>query len=434
MYQREELIFLTIHVVNAGDTIDSIAESYGISPKILIENNDISREEPLVTGQSLVILYPERVHRVKRGETLFSIATSYSLTVKELLRNNPGLIKRPLLENEDVVISFSGQKQGVVETNGYAYPYVDEDILIESLPYMSYLSPFTYGITEEGDLVPLDDERLIENARNYSVYPLMHLSTLTKDGVFSNELASTVLNSEEIQDKLILSIKNKIREKGYRGLDIDFEFVLPKDSILYAEFIEKIRENLSPLGLVVYSALAPKTSDTQRGTLYEGHNYQLIANASDGVLLMTYEWGYTYGPPMAVAPIGPVRNVLEYALSKMNADKIFLGIPNYGYDWTLPFVKGESRADSISNPEAVALARQYGQEILFDEVSKTPHFNYTDSSGRQHEVWFEDARSMKAKYDLISEYGLKGAGYWNLMRPFKTNWSLLNGMFDIYDF
>ena len=143
---------------------------------------------------------------------------------------------------------------------------------------------------------------------------------------------------------------------------------------------------------------------------------------------------YTYGPPMAVAPINSVRRVLEYALTRIPANKIFLGIPNYGYDWTLPFVQGQSKADSISNPEALELARKYNREILFDTASMTPYFNYRDESGREHEVWFEDSRSMKAKYDLVQEFSLKGMGYWNLMRPFKQNWSLINAMFEIYSF
>ena len=40
-------------------------------------------------------------------------------------------------------------------------------------------------------------------------------------------------------------------------------------------------------------------------------------------------------------------------------------------------------------------------------------------------VWFEDVRSIQAKFDLIRELGLVGAGYWQLMRPFRANWRLL---------
>lgn len=423
---------MVIHTVKRGESAYSIANTYGIELRLLLEINGLAEGESLIPGQSLLILFPKTVYTVRRGDTLYSIARNFGMSYRQLLRNNPQYVGFPFIDEGDrIIISFDTEKKGTIETNGYAYPYVTKEILNSSLPYMTYLSPFTYGITEEGGLVPLDDKALLDAAEEYSVRPLMHLSTLTKEGNFSNELASVILNSPEIQEKLIEAVKSTIVQKDYSGLDIDFEFVFPQDSSLYAEFVEKLRNELSPLGKVVFSALAPKTSDNQKGTLYEGHNYRLLGSASDAVLLMTYEWGYTYGPPMAVAPIGPVENVVKYALQSISPEKIFLGIPNYGYDWTLPFVRGESRARSISNPEALELARRYGREILFDETSKTPHFNYRAEDGKEHEVWFEDVRSMEAKYNLIAKYGLRGAGYWNLMRPFQANWSLLNAMFNI---
>ena len=48
-----------------------------------------------------------------------------------------------------------------------------------------------------------------------------------------------------------------------------------------------------------------------------------------------------------------------------------------------------------------------------------------------HEVWFEDARSIRAKLALIPEYGLRGVGYWNLMRDFPQNWRVLNALYRI---
>ena len=87
-------------------------------------------------------------------------------------------------------------------------------------------------------------------------------------------------------------------------------------------------------------------------------------------------WGYTYGPPMAVAPINKVREVLEYALTKIPSEKIHLGIPNYGYDWTLPFVKGSSKATTIGNIEAIQIAITHGASIQFDEIAQSPYFTY----------------------------------------------------------
>ena len=165
--------------------------------------------------------------------------------------------------------------------------------------------------------------------------------------------------------------------------------------------------------------------------LYEGYDYAAVASACDAVLLMTYEWGYTYGPPMAVAPIGAVRRVVEFALTQMEPGKILLGFPNYAYDWTLPFTAGATRAQSIGNEAAPLLAAQYGAEIQFDEQAQTPYFTYLDEAGQPHEVWFEDARSALAKFSLLTQYGLLGLGYWNFMRPFAAGFSLQNYLFSI---
>ena len=149
------------------------------------------------------------------------------------------------------------------------------------------------------------------------------------------------------------------------------------------------------------------------------------------MLLMTYEWGYTYGPPMAVAPIPQVRAVLDYAVRVIERGKIFLGVPLYGYDWPLPYVRGETRAESISSQYAVELALQNRAEILYDEAAQSPYFYYTARSGVRHVAWFEDARSIDAKLRLISEYGLQGVGYWSLMRAMPQNWTLLHALYDV---
>lgn len=423
---------MEIHIVKNGETAESIARLYGVPTFVVVTLNNLENLSRLVEGQALIILQPTRYHTVREGETVYSIAQNYGIDVNTLYRNNPILGGRTdIYPGQTLIISFERSVQGRIDVNGYAYPYIDIALLESTLPYINFMTPFTYGITDNGDLIQLDDEELIQLSFDYGVSPLMHLSTLTEAGGFSNELASMVLNSTEIQDKLTEQIVENIQNKGYRGLDIDFEFVYPKDSLLYGEFIGKLRSRLNPLGYEVIAALAPKTSDNQRGLLYEGHNYRAIGDNANAVLLMTYEWGYTYGPPMAVAPIKNVRQVVDYALTIIPPEKIFLGIPNYGYDWKLPYVKGESRADSISNVEAIEIAAENGASIQYDENSQSPWFRYTAADGSEHEVWFEDVRSIQQKFNLINEKKLRGAGYWNLMRPFQQNWSLLNFMFDV---
>ena len=185
---------------------------------------------------------------------------------------------------------------------------------------------------------------------------------------------------------------------------------------------------MNGIGCFVSVALAPKTSDDQPGLLYAGKDYALLGEAADKVLLMTYEWGYTYGPPMAVAPLNKVREVVEYAVTRIPPYKISLGIPNYGYDWTLPFVRGETAATTIGNIEAVQIAIANGAQIQFDPVAASPYFRYIQD-GLEHEVWFEDVRSMEAKFNLVQEFDLRGMGYWQIMKLFRANWLLLADRF-----
>ena len=417
---------MTIHVVAPGQTLSAVAGLYGVSVERIAAWNGLSPPYLLAVGQSLLIPEAAETYTVRPGDTLFSIAQRAGLRVNALRRRNPGV--SALYPGQTLILALTDSPVRSIEVNGYAYPFVSEQTLRAILPYSDFLTPFTYGICPDASLVELDDGALLALAREYGVRPLMHLSTLTENGNFSTERASQVLSDPALADRLIEAVVRTVDEKGYRGLDLDFEFLGRDNAEAYADFAARLRQALD--GLPLITALAPKTSDDQPGLLYEGHDYAALGAASDAVLLMTYEWGYTYGPPMAVAPIGSVRRVVEYALSRIPAEKILLGFPNYAYDWTLPFEAGVSRARSISNVQAPALAVQYGAEIFFDEAAQTPYFNYV-SDGRTHEVWFEDPRSAKAKYDLVAEYALRGIGFWNFMRPFPAGFALLGMMFDL---
>lgn len=421
-----------IHVVKQGETIYSIARDYDTTPNRLIEDNELTNPNNLVVGQTLVILYPKRTYTVEEGDTLLDVAQKNGVSVITLLQNNPGLADFPYLYvGQQIVIEYEGDKIGSMEVNGYLYPYIDIDVLEKTLPYLTYITIFTYGFTPEGELIGVDDQNIINIARDYGVAPLLLLSTLTNEGSFSNVLASQILNNIEAQNRLIENILTNLREKQYYGLNIDFEYIYPEDRQAYVNFIGNVTTILNAEGFEVIASLAPKIAADQPGILYEGHDYRAIGEVSNKVLLMTYEWGYTYGPPMGVAPIDKVREVLDYAVTEITPDMIFIGIPNYAYDWALPFVRGESRARSLSNVEAVEQAAEYGATIYFDEVAKVPYYNYISADGIEHVVWFEDARSINEKLLLINQYGLNGTSYWNIMKYFPQNWAVLNSLYNI---
>lgn len=421
---------MQIHVVQAGQTLWQIAQAYNVQPGILARFNGLREPYRLSVGQSLLILRPEALYTVASGDTVFAIARKFGLTANELYRMNPGLAAQTRLYPGQVLVTkLEDEPAEQTYLMGYAYPWVSEAVLRDILPYANALAPFTYGFTEAGELVEPDDALLLSLARESDTQALLHLSTLTEQGNFSSARAAAVLQNDAARENLIANTVRTMREKGFSGVDVDFEYLGRELAQSYAAFLEELAPRVHGSGGVLMAALAPKTADDQPGTLYEGHDYAAIGAACDQVLLMTYEWGYTYGPPMAVAPINAVERVARYALSRIEPGKLLLGFPNYAYDWTLPYEAGLTRAVVIGNEAAPELAFQTGSEIFFDEEAQTPWFSYTGMDASPHEVWFEDVRSSKAKFDLARKYGLKGFGYWNFMRPFAANLSLLNAQF-----
>lgn len=320
---------------------------------------------------------------------------------------------------------------GTIIVIGYAYPFIDQGVLESWMPDLTYYYSFSYGFTPQGELIPLNDERALQTVKAHGVPPLMVLTPMDAEGRFSSELASQLLNNPAARERLINNIMAEMERKGYHGVDFDFEYVNRPDRDLYTGMIAETAARARPAGFLVTAALAPKTSTDQPGLLYEGHDYAGIGAVADLVMLMTYEWGYTYGPPMAVAPIDGVRRVLDYAVTQIPRSKILMGIPNYGYDWTLPYVRGESVAENISNPEALERAARVGAVIQYDETAQSPYYEYTDAQGRQHIVWFEDARSMRAKLELVNEYDLAGIGFWTIMDPWPSGQEVLRSLFTV---
>lgn len=373
------------------------------------------------------------IYVVKQGDTVDAIASAYQVDVSLLIYDNQLVYPYELAVGQALLIA-NGQRERTrtIQSNGYAYTFISRWTLENTLPFLSEVSVFSYGFTEEGELVepPRDDRWMTLLARQNGVRPILTLTPLSKSGNFDNGLISAIVRNPSGQAALLDSLLAVMGEKSYGGMNIDFEYVRAEDRELFTEFVRTCTERMHAAGYPVSVALAPKTSATQQGTLYEGIDYRALGEIADHVFVMTYEWGYTYGPPMAVAPLHMVRRVIEYAVSEIVPEKISMGIPNYGYDWPLPYVRGTTKARSIGNIEAVRIAIAQGAEIQFDELAQSPYFHY-ENDGIRHEVWFEDVRSLQGKFDLIKEFGLRGAGYWQLMQWFRANWLLLEDNFYI---
>ncbi|MBO5228818.1 MAG: LysM peptidoglycan-binding domain-containing protein, partial [Lachnospiraceae bacterium] len=245
------------------------------------------------------------IYIVKQGDTVNGIASDYGVDADRLIFDNQLVYPYRLAIGQAMLIS-NGQrdKNMAISSNGYAYPFISEFVLDSTLPYLSELSVFSYGFTTLGELVPpeLDDTWMIDKAWQNRALPILTLTPLDISGNFNNNLISAVVRNPTARDRLINELISVMQNKGYGGLDIDFEFIKAEDRDAFTEFVRVCTDRMHAEGYQVSVALAPKTSAEQKGVLYEGKDYRAIGEIADHVLIMTYEWGYTYGPPMAVAP------------------------------------------------------------------------------------------------------------------------------------
>lgn len=420
---------MELYIVKSGDTVYQIARRYSVPMDDIISANQLQNPDALSVGQALVIPTAEARHTVGRGDTLYSIARRYGVSLQRLIAANPRIASPDrIYPGQTVTIPSDPQPSRGIVVNGYITDAADST-LDATLPYLTFLSPFSYRSDTLGNLTPTFHLNTTLSAGQRTAN-LLTLTNQLETGRFSSQIAHAVLTDQAAQDAFLENAEGLLRQGGWYGVNVDFEYVYQFDRESYNQFLRRLTERMHHLGYIVVTALAPKLSDGQQGLLYEAHDYAAHGETADYVVLMTYEWGYTYGPAMAVSPLNMVRRVLDYAVRAIPAGKILMGVPNYGYDWTLPFVQGTA-ARSLTSMDAAALAGKMGAAIQFDQAAQSPFFRYTDGEGKWHEVWFEDARSLRAKYALVDEYGLAGVSFWNLNKLFHTNFLVLESMFRV---
>lgn len=424
---------MQIHVVQAGQSLYGIGQAYGVAWEEIAKANELINPSKIVVGQALVIPVTGSYHWVQPGQSLYIISRLYGTTVAELARIN-GISPNSILlvgqrlyipqrkkREIEVLLYVEPREQNLTETTAEVKERVDD---------LTYLAMFSYEAQRDGSLKAPPIGEIPQIATDARVLNAMVISNL-ENFAFSSELAHVLFTDMTVQNRLFENIVRTAKRVGFKDIHFDFEFLRPADRELYNSFLRNAKARFKPAGLTLSTALAPKTSANVTG-IYGAIDYKAHGEICDFVTLMTYEWGYSYSDPQAVSPINQVRRVVEFAVSQIPREKIFLGQNLYGYDWKYPYPPETGvAAKALSPQQAINLAIRQNANIQYDPIAQAPFFLYWDNEGVRHDVWFEDARSIQAKFNLLKEFNLRGIMYWKLGLAFPQNWLLLNDNFTI---
>lgn len=425
---------MLIHVVQQGDTIQSIAEYYGVPVDRLILDNGLENPDHLVIGQTIVITFPEKVYIVKEGDDLASIAKANDITLMQLFRNNPFLIDRKYIyPGETLVIKYT--TNGTITTHGNTLPFIDTNTLRKTLPFLTYLSILNFTATKEGKIITYyDDTEIIRITKEYGVMPLMLLTTLTLKGEANIGIAYDILLNDDFQKNQIENILNLLETKGYSGINLSFEYINANNLKLYESYFTNLAKQLTDKGYYVFVTVNTNISNIDNNPNIERIDYSVLDQLAFNIIFMNYEWSTTINPPSPISSIHNINLFLDYVNDFISGEKEIIGLAVIGYDWELPFSAGLSSVYSLTLERAVNLALVVEAPISFDEISQTPYFTYTiEVYGNQvaHIVWFIDARTINSLLDLVIKYQLHGIGIWSITIYNSQLWLVINSQFEI---
>lgn len=223
----------------------------------------------------------------------------------------------------------------------------------------------------------------------------------------------SLLASKAARGKLISGLVQMLRETGSDGIVIDFESLSDDSGPYLTQFIKELSPQLKAQNKILAMAVMPRTSAVD---WYQEFDYPRLAQNVDYLNIMTYD--YSTSTPGPIAPLDWVKKVLNYTKSQGVAmNKVLLGIPYYGRDWTATddgYLKTSINLSTALKTTATYNATLQRSTTSADSVG-IPYYTYTDIAMAEHTVYYDDLLSWDSKLSLLDQYGLAGIGSWSLM-------------------
>lgn len=276
---------------------------------------------------------------------------------------------------------------------------------------MTGVGPFWYRATKDGHLEAKDSQVVYDAARSLGlkIYPLI-----------TNKTGSTdqVLGDPGIRSKVIDNIAKLVTDKQYDGVNIDFELLPPGQRDNLTAFMKELYPKMQAMNKPLIISVFPQVDVS--ADVSGAYNYAELAKNADFLQIMTYDHHWSSSKAGPIAAIDWYEKNIKYAIDNCGGpNKVIVGVGAYGYDW--PTGKD---AETITYVDSITRAQKEGAKIMYDDAAQAPHFKYGD-----HEVWFENDKSIAAKLDVIAKYNPAGIALWRLGQEPPEIWPLIDSKF-----
>jgi spore germination protein YaaH/putative cell wall-binding protein len=360
------------------------------------------------------------------------LSDSYSSDVNSLIQSKLSVISSVKVLGGTAIVSNSLVQSLLSEVPpkivlGYTTFYSPSDnssynSLVANSSLINQIATDTYTSDGAGNITGLLPAKQISyaNSKNIDAFAM-----ITNN--FNGSIAKTLLENPSNRANLINNLLQTIKENNYKGVNVDLEGIKYYDRSYFTTFMSELYNTLHPLGYLVTIAVPAKTADILTDSWAGAYDYSQIANYSDEVVIMTYDEHYAGGAPGPVASAGWVQSVVNYAVKYIPKQKLLLGLAAYGYDWS----SNGSAAKACSLNQIYSIAAKYGAQIKWDNTSDTSYFNYTDSSGIYHSVWFENSTSIAFKLDMVNNNNLAGVALWRIGLENSDYWTAIKTKFNL---
>lgn len=300
------------------------------------------------------------------------------------------------------------------------------DSLRRNNKLINSISPVWYELNPDGSLktrYPAQRQDIINVAKESEIKLIPAIA------MFDHELFTKVLQSQENLDRHVDSIVRTVIDNHYDGIDLDYESTKLSDKTKYFEMLQKLSSKLheSDKQLIV-TVIAKWGDDIVYPSLKETRQVQdwnEISLYADQIRIMAYD--YTFARSKFPGPIGPLNwidEVLKYAVTKVNPEKLILGIHLYSYEWKgdtnepLPFI-ANYMGNSNGSVDASSYVYSQVKNILKDHDGNAYKFEGEEvfeykKDGIYRSLVYISPQGVLDRTDLAMKYKLGGVVFWRL--------------------